>query len=61
MRKWITKTSKVVYKNKWLQFIEDNVLRPDGKEGIYGYLDRGPAIFVIAKDKGDSIFLIKEY
>jgi len=55
MRKWITKTSKVVYKNKWLQFIEDNVLRPDGKEGIYGYLDRGPAIFVIAKDKGDSI------
>ncbi len=41
---------------------EDKVIRPDGKEGIYGFLEKPPGIFIIAySDKNKSIYLLKQY
>jgi len=59
--KWKKLSSKIVYKNPWLQLREDTVIRPDGKKGKYGIVERPPVNFIIAKDKDKSIFFIKEY
>lgn len=59
--KWKKLSSKIVYKNQWLQLKEDVVIRPDGKKGIYSILERPPVNFIIALDSNESIFFIKEY
>lgn len=35
-----TVASKVVYENPWIRVREDKIIRPDGKEGIYGVMER---------------------
>lgn len=59
--KWKKISSKIVYKNQWLQLREDTVIRPDGKKGKYSIVERPPVNFVIALDQKGSIFFIKEY
>ena len=59
--KWKKINSKIVYKNQWLQLREDTVIRPDGKRGKYGIVERPPVNFVIALNQSESIFFIKEY
>jgi len=60
-RKWQKINSKLVYKNPWIKIHEDSVLRPDGKKGIYGFLEKPSGVFIIALDKNNSIFLINEF
>lgn len=59
--KWKKLSSKIVYKNQWLQLREDAVIRPDGKKGKYSIVERPPVNCVIALDQKGSIFLIREY
>ena len=59
--KWKTLSSETKYKNPWIEVIEDKVIMPNGKEGIYGYLKKLPGVFVIAEDSDDGIFFITEY
>ena len=61
LRGWKKINSKLVYSNPWIKVHEDDVERPDGKKGIYGFLEKPASNFIIALDKDDSIFLIKEY
>lgn len=61
LMKWKKLSSKIVYRNPWLQLREDTVIRPDGKRGKYGIVERPPVNFIIALDKDKSIFFIKEY
>ncbi|MBP7859598.1 NUDIX hydrolase [Patescibacteria group bacterium] len=60
-RSWRKISSKIVYKNQWLKIQEDTVIRPDGKNGIYAYVIKKPANFIIAQDDNKFIYLIKEY
>ena len=60
-REWKKIDSKVVYSNSWIKIHEDNVIRPDGEKGIYGYLEKSPGNFIIALDNDHCIYLIKEY
>lgn len=59
--KWKKLSSKIVYKNQWLRLREDTVIRPDGKKGKYGIVERPPVNFIIASDQKGLIFFIKEY
>jgi len=59
--KWKTLKKELKYENPWMKVYEDKVIRPDGKEGIYGYLEKPPGVFIIALDKDNSIYLIREY
>jgi len=36
---WRTLSSRVVYANPWMRVREDQVIRPDGEEGIYGVVE----------------------
>ena len=45
---WKRLDSKVVYKNAWITVREDQVIRPDGKPGIYGVVESRVATGVVA-------------
>jgi len=59
--KWEKISSKIVYQNKWLKVREDSVIRPDGKRGIYGVVERSNANFIIALNEKREIYFIREY
>ena len=60
-RKWKTISSKIIYHNPWIKVHEHTVLQPDGKESIYGFLEKAPGVFIVAMDHNNCVYLIKEY
>ena len=54
-------SSKQIYQNPWITVQEDTVIRPDGKEGIFTTVDNGTGVSVVALDKENNIYLVKEY
>lgn len=61
MAKWKTISSKVVYKNPWITVKEDNVIRPDGKEGLFGVIDTNPSVYIVALTSNDEVILVKHH
>ncbi|WP_350349213.1 NUDIX hydrolase [Agromyces sp. G08B096] len=56
---WPVRASRVVYENPWIRVLEDDVVRPDGGEGIYGVLEvRHTAVFVVAVTDADEVLLV---
>lgn len=56
---WTTKSSRTVYENAWIRVREDEVVRPDGSDGIYGVVDlQNDAVFVVALDERDRVLLV---
>lgn len=51
-------SSKIVYETPYIKIREDQVIRPDGKPGVYSVLDHPPAVFVVALTEKDEIYLI---
>ncbi|MGD8744114.1 MAG: NUDIX domain-containing protein [Candidatus Woesebacteria bacterium] len=61
-RRWKKVNSKLIYQNKWIKLLEDRVVRPDGKEGIYAYMEKPVGVFSVVYDQEDgSIYLIKQH
>ncbi|MBX7143490.1 MAG: NUDIX hydrolase [Oligoflexia bacterium] len=59
---WKILNSKCIYENPWIRVREDNVIRPDGRPGIYGVVEaRKIATGVIALNERSEIFLIGQY
>ena len=59
---WRTLSSREVYENNWIRLREDNVIRPDGEQGIYGVVHfRHIAVGVLAVDENDYIYLVGQY
>ena len=59
---WQTRGSKVVYENPWIRVREDDVIRPDGKPGIYGVVTyKNKAIGVLPVDDSGRIRLVGQY
>jgi 8-oxo-dGTP pyrophosphatase MutT (NUDIX family) len=58
---WQTLVSDVVYQNPWMTVYEDKVQMPNGREGIYGFVDSKPGVFIIALAKDDKIYLIESF
>lgn len=58
---WQTLDTKIVYQNPWLKINEDKTRMPNGKEGIYGFVEGGSGVFIIALDEGERIYLIESF
>lgn len=56
-----TIASKVVYENPWIRVREDKIIRPDGKEGIYGVMDSDDSVMVVVLNDKKEIYLINAY
>ncbi len=57
---WKTLSSKYVYENPWMQVRHDEVIQPDGKEGIYGVVEGRDFVCVIPK-VGDKYYMVEQY
>ena len=53
--------SREIYKNKWINLREDKVIRPDGKEGIFGIIEMKGGSSVLAMTDNGLVYLTKEY
>lgn len=53
--------TKSIYKNPWIEVREDKVIRPDGKEGIFGVVNYSPGVHIMALDENGNVLLIREY
>lgn len=58
---WKTESSRPVYQNPWISVKEDRIVYPNGQPGIYGVVEKGPGVAVIALDKDRNIYLVKQY
>lgn len=58
---WTITDSKTIYKNSWLSLREDNVIRPDGNNGIFGVVEMKHGVSVLPIDNDKNIYLTKEY
>lgn len=59
MNNWKTKSSKVVYENARFSIREDQIVRPDGSEGIYHVMDRASVVVIIPITKDNEVYLIR--
>jgi 8-oxo-dGTP pyrophosphatase MutT (NUDIX family) len=59
---WTTVSSRDIYDNPWIQVREDQVIRPDGKPGIYGVVHyKNRAIGVLPVEDDGSIWMVGQY
>jgi 8-oxo-dGTP pyrophosphatase MutT (NUDIX family) len=58
---WTTLASRIVYANSWLRLREDTVIRPDGREGIYGVVEMRPSVGIVALNEADEIALVTQW
>jgi 8-oxo-dGTP pyrophosphatase MutT (NUDIX family) len=58
---WKTLNSEIKYKNDWVQVREDQVIRPDGAEGIYGVVETRIATGVVAFTPDYDVYLVGQY
>jgi 8-oxo-dGTP pyrophosphatase MutT (NUDIX family) len=54
-------SSKKIYKNPWIEVVEDKVIRPDGTEGVFGTVKQGEGVIIVAVNPKKEVYLIKEY
>lgn len=52
--------TRLVYENRWMRVREDRIRRGDGKEGIYGVVEKVDFCVIAAIDRG-FIHLVEQY
>lgn len=58
---WRKLDSTIVYQNPWMTTYEDKMRMPNGREGIYGYIDSKPGVFIIALTGTQEVYLIESF
>lgn len=58
---FIIKDSVQKYKNPWIEVAEDQVVRPDGKPGIFGIVRMVDGVAVLPLDDDGYVYLTKEF
>lgn len=58
---WRTKRSAIVYSNPWIRVREDQVVRPDGVDGIYGVVEIRPSVGIVALNEREEIALVGQW
>lgn len=62
MAAWQTKSSKIVYENPWMTVHEDQVVRPDGNDGVYGFVEsKCPGVYVVPIDDEGYTYLVQQH
>lgn len=56
----VTLTSREVYRNPWMRLREDQILRSNGKQGIYGVVEKHDAAIILPIE-GDRIWLVEQF
>jgi 8-oxo-dGTP pyrophosphatase MutT (NUDIX family) len=58
----LTLSTREVYRNPWLVLREDQILRSNGKQGIYGVVDKEDSAIIIPIDEKEGrIWLVEQF
>ena len=60
MSKWQRLSSKIVYQNQYMNIHEDEIITPDGRSGIYGWIECPPAVFIVAINEKKEVCLVEQ-
>jgi 8-oxo-dGTP pyrophosphatase MutT (NUDIX family) len=55
-----TLASREVYRNHWMRVREDEILRSNGVEGIYGVVEKHDAAIIVPID-GERVWLVEQF
>ncbi|HEY1649188.1 MAG TPA: NUDIX hydrolase [Terracidiphilus sp.] len=55
-----TLSSREIYRNHWMRLREDQILRSNGKQGIYGVVEKDDAAIILPLDHG-RVWLVEQY
>lgn len=55
-----TLSSREVYRNNWMRVREDEILRSNGKKGIYGVVEKHDCAIILPIDKG-RVWLVEQF
>ncbi len=55
-----TLSSREIYRNRWMRLREDEILRSNGKKGIYGVVEKDDCAIILPIDKG-LVWLVEQY
>jgi 8-oxo-dGTP pyrophosphatase MutT (NUDIX family) len=55
-----TLSSREIYRNPWMRLREDEILRSNGKKGVYGVVEKDEAAIILPID-GDRIWLVEQF
>jgi len=55
-----TLSSREVYRNPWMRLRKDEILRSNGKRGIYGVVEKDDAAIILPVDQG-WVWLVEQY
>jgi 8-oxo-dGTP pyrophosphatase MutT (NUDIX family) len=59
---WVRRSRTTAYENPWIEVWHDEVVRPDGSDGIYGVVHfRSRAVGVVVLDDDDRVLLVGQY
>ncbi len=59
---WRRRSRRVAYENPWIQVWHDEVVRPDGSDGVYGVVHtRSMAAGVVALDDDERVLLVGQW
>ena len=58
---WKTLGSKIAYKNSWIRVREDRVTYPDGREGIYGVVEKPAGVCIVPLTARGGVMLLRQY
>lgn len=58
---WTIKDSESVFKNEFLELINEQVVQPDGNDGEYAIVRMKPGVCVLAIDDEDNVYLTKQF
>lgn len=58
---WKIKKSQEKYLNPWIRVYEDEVIRPDGKNGICGVVEMPNGVCILPIDKDGRLYLIDQF
>jgi ADP-ribose pyrophosphatase len=55
-----TLSSREIYRNQWMRLREDEILRSNGRRGIYGVVEKDESAIILPID-GDRIWLVEQF
>lgn len=58
---WRTLHAREQYRNPWVAVTEYQVMRPDGQPGIYGVVDPGDNVTIVARDAAGRVLLVRDF
>jgi len=58
---FIIESSESKYKNPWIEVVEERVIHPNGKKGLFGVVKYGNGVSVLPMDAKGNVYLTKEF